>query len=375
MYNKGENVPSDNFYISHWFDPDLGYSSDDLVGCDTLDQCFFCFNSSNADGHYGTPVPAIGVKMLAGPVVPSPLDTAYWDGYRLQGYRNLGMSSFQLYINGTDPNSATQTLNYMQGLAQNGSPLPNGTRFAVPGNPVAGTGDLDTNPRDKRMMGTFGPIDTFRPGDSQCVLIVMAVGTGTNNLSSITVTKSYLDQAEPPLPALAKTTVNPDPIYQFMTQSIEPTDIAVNLGYDMSGAVGHDFDPGTICVNGICSFDSINTAAAMPGFSGNVTRVFMPVADFIGYYGLLWDSASYDYTVTGNYTDGSSFSLTGQAILIGHRTGDLNLDGIVDISDLIEMVEFAFNGGPEPDPMQAADMNHDGAVGIGDLVLLVEEMF
>lgn len=374
LYNKGTKTIND-FYISHWFDPDLGYASDDLVGCDTLGNSYFCFNGTNTDAQYGTPPPAFGVKMLAGPVVPSPSDTAYWDGNRLPGYRNLGMSSFQIYLNGTDPYNPTQVMNYMRGLSRDGYPLPNGSKFAVPGNPLTGIGDLDTTPTDKRMMGTFGPVDAFRPGDSQCVVIVLAAAHGTNNINSIAATKADLNAAVLPLQSILKTTVVAEPIYQFATQAINPADIMINLGYDISGGEGRPFDPNSICVNGICALDSVRTAASYPGFTGNPSQLFIPVTDFLGFYGLLWDSASYAYTVTGNYTDGEPFSITGQVVLIGHRTGDLNSDGVVDVSDLIKMVEYFFDDAPAPDPIELADMNHDGTVGIGDLILLVEYMF
>jgi len=102
------------------------------------------------------------------------------------------MSSFNKYINGTDPGSALQSYNNMQGLDRDGMPLPNGTRFMCPGDPVTGTGDLDPSPADKRMMASCGPFD-FRPGDSQYVLIKLAVGPGSDRLSSITALKDILN--------------------------------------------------------------------------------------------------------------------------------------------------------------------------------------
>jgi hypothetical protein len=40
LINKSSNTYED-FFISMWFDPDLGNGSDDFVGCDTLDDIFF----------------------------------------------------------------------------------------------------------------------------------------------------------------------------------------------------------------------------------------------------------------------------------------------------------------------------------------------
>ena len=373
LYNRGGNTIQD-FYISLWSDPDLGGAGDDLVGCDTLAGSFFCYNATNSDLQYGSTPPVTGFKMLFGPVVPSVNDTGYFDGHQVPGFKNLTMSSFQLYINGTDPDYSVETYNYMRGLTRDGLPLPNGTKYAVPGDPVSCTGELDTNPKDKRMMGTFGPI-TFNPGDSQYVLIKMAVGTGTDRLNSIEVVKEYLEYGQAPLPIVMKANIDPEPVRQVMLNSIEPMDICVNLGYDENGNFGKEFDYSTLCVNSLCSFDSIHTATSAPGFTGNVTQLYIPVTDFLEHYGLLWDSASYPYTITGQYTDGEPFTFEGQVAMIGHRSGDFNLDYAIDISDLVAMVEFFFADGAAPDYVRAADMNGDAQVDIGDLVRLVEYMF
>ncbi|MCK4301452.1 MAG: hypothetical protein KAW91_01690, partial [candidate division Zixibacteria bacterium] len=71
LYNKGSNTIHD-MYVSLWSDPDLGGAGDDLVGCDTLDDLFFCYNATNDDAQYYSRPPAVGFKILAGPVVPSP---------------------------------------------------------------------------------------------------------------------------------------------------------------------------------------------------------------------------------------------------------------------------------------------------------------
>jgi len=106
------------------------------------------------------------------------------------------MYSFGKYINGTDPDNAIEAYNYMCGLQDNGSVRVNPvtgepTRFMLTGDPVAGTGWLDSNPTDRRMMASFGPID-FLPGDTQQVYFKLAVGQGTDRLSSITVLRQVL---------------------------------------------------------------------------------------------------------------------------------------------------------------------------------------
>jgi hypothetical protein len=55
--------------------------------------------------------------------------------------------------------------------------------------------------------------------------------------------------------------------------------------------------------------------------------------------------------------------------------GDINHDGVIDISDLVYLVDWMFTGGPPPPCPEEADMNGDGAIDIADLVYLVDYMF
>jgi hypothetical protein len=193
------NRTLNNFFISLWFDPDLGVAGDDLVGCDTLNNSFFCYNATDNDTRFGGPPPAVGFKILEGPIISSPGDTALVDGLPRPNYKNLGMYSFNKYINGTDPDNYAESYQYMLGLDPKNGGIPyinptndQPTRFVMSGDPVAGTGWLDDSPDDRRMMASFGPFK-FRPGDTQQVVFKMAVGQGTDHLSSITSLRAVLE--------------------------------------------------------------------------------------------------------------------------------------------------------------------------------------
>ena len=183
--NRGFNRLDDT-YLTLWSDPDLGGFTDDLVGCDTLRNLGYCYNATNADQQYGSDPPAVGFDLLRGPIVQ-----------RFPGvYDTLGMTSFSKFINGTDPTAAIESYNYMRGLNRDGSPvhvnddtLDAVTTFQVSGDPVAGTGWLDTSSADRRFMISSGPFTMF-PGDSQEVVLAIIVGQGTDRLTSITDLKS-----------------------------------------------------------------------------------------------------------------------------------------------------------------------------------------
>jgi hypothetical protein len=194
LFNRSTDTIK-NFYVTPFFDPDLGGTQDDLTGCDSLAGVIFCYNATNSDLVYGSAPPAFGVKFLFGPIVASPGDSAYFFGRQVQGYRNIQMSSFVSYVNGNDPQSATESYHLMQGLRRNGLPLSNGTKFSYPGDPVAGTGDLDPNPSNPHFVASFGPFD-FPPGDSQCCVIKLGMGQGADRLASLTALRAVLQEPD-----------------------------------------------------------------------------------------------------------------------------------------------------------------------------------
>ncbi len=203
LMNKGGKDLRD-MYVSLWADPDLGGASDDVVGCDTLLSLGYTYNATNKDNSYGSRPPAVGYDFFQGPLefTGDDADTALmWDGQKFPQYRNLPMSSFNKYINGTDPTSKVETYSFMAGLDKTGSGMvpyeyPPSSGNIIPfqksGDPVTGLGDIDANPADRRMMLTTGPFD-FAPGDSTEILAAIVVGQGSDRLTSITAMK-YFDR-------------------------------------------------------------------------------------------------------------------------------------------------------------------------------------
>ena len=207
LINKGGNN-IDSCYVMFWADPDLGGASDDLVGCDPALSLGYVYNATNTDQLYGDRPPAVGYDFFKGPVVAG--DT-------------LGMSSFIYYINGTDPANAAQTFNYMRGYTRDGAPVTDPTtglttRFYYPGDPVAGTGWLDSNPSDRRFMMITGPFH-LAPGDTQTVVGAIVVAQGGDRLSSVTGLKFFDVKAQkafdinfqlPPPPPAPRVTFSTD---------------------------------------------------------------------------------------------------------------------------------------------------------------------
>jgi hypothetical protein len=73
-------------YFTPWVDPDLGYATDDFVGCDVARGLGYCYNGKAIDGNgevesYGDQPPAIGVDFFQGPYMdPDGYDNPSFSG-------------------------------------------------------------------------------------------------------------------------------------------------------------------------------------------------------------------------------------------------------------------------------------------------------
>jgi len=61
--------------------------------------------------------------------------------------------------------------------------------------------------------------------------------------------------------------------------------------------------------------------------------------------------------------------------LISFIRGDVNWDGLVDVTDVTYLTNYLFVGGPEPIPLESGDVNCDGAVDVVDVVYLINYLF
>lgn len=195
LINKG-GYQLDSAFVSFWADPDLGAPGDDLVGCDSVGSLGYAYNSL-IDTVFGFYPPAVGFGLLNGPVVEASGELAFVprQGGWVLGRRNLPMTSFNKYINGTDPTMSIESYNSMCGLNKDGSVITDPmtglpTTYMVSGDPVTWTGWLDSNPGDRRCLVSSGPF-AMSPGDTQEVAIAVMVGSeylhGCDNLHVDTV--------------------------------------------------------------------------------------------------------------------------------------------------------------------------------------------
>ena len=170
-----------------------------------------------------------------------------------------------------------------------------------------------------------------------------------------------------------ETIIVPDTMLIVYGNSVPPLSASVLLGNFSDGHIVGDIDVASVMVNAGIAAESSEILPSYPGFAGEVLELAIPFSDFIDGYGLLFDTTSRTYTVTGQFDDLTNLSVTGEVVFIGHRSGDINSDGLVDISDIIYFISYAFEGGPPPPVKETADLDCSGEIpDISDIIYLID---
>ncbi len=222
-------APLTDTYIGFWTDTDLGNAADDFVGTDSLRQLVYTYNADNLDDGsdgYGTPPPAIGLRLVEGPLVAAPGQTwtdpdgtTYPDRRRLslsggvesgkgggdRGDPRDGTADWYRYLTGRWPDDS-QVRACGNGMATARPECPP-TRWMYPGDPVTRQGWSERNlypmdatptagfPSDKRFIGIIGPF-TMQPGETHTVTTAYVYARGTSNLNSVTELRSAADRVQ-----------------------------------------------------------------------------------------------------------------------------------------------------------------------------------
>ena len=171
------------------------------------------------------------------------------------------------------------------------------------------------------------------------------------------------------------TIIDPDPMWMVEAYHIDTLYATIYLGNFDNGHTVADIDPTTVVINDSLIPTSTAIISDYPGFVGEVMEITEPIYDFIDYYMPLYDTTVATYTVSGLFTDDTEFSEVGQVRLIGLLVGDVNVDGQVDIADMIYLIDYYFQHGPPPILLETADMDKNQLLDISDLMMLIDYMF
>ena len=206
IFNKSASI-WDSTYFSIVDDADIGEGGDDASGCDTIRQTGFIYNFDNYDIMYGANPPALGYRLLQGPLkyTGNPSDTANLSCINYPGYKQIGMTVYNNFIQANDPcnqdpNDAISGYDYMIGKDGCGRTMTNyvtsqPTTFKYSGNAVNQTGWFDSLSHDTKQVLSSGPI-TMNPGDQQLLVMAIVIGRGSSNLQSVAAMLSLSDSAK-----------------------------------------------------------------------------------------------------------------------------------------------------------------------------------
>ena len=212
---SSSNSRIDSMYIHEWCDPDIGWYTDDFVGCDTTLNLGFSFNSSDSDllyDKYKIAPPAVGYSILQGVshYTGNYSDSAIFNFKWRKGFKYFRSKPFNGFMyqavggSWSDPsfnyNGTLMYYNIMRGFFPipaypKGTPYPSivadytSTGFyLLDGDPVAGTGKIDgyiEGPGTRRFYVITGPF-SMDLGDTAEVVIALVGGMGNNHLASVT---------------------------------------------------------------------------------------------------------------------------------------------------------------------------------------------
>ncbi len=215
IINKGNNILKD-MYLSYWSDPDMGDAGDDYVGFDTVSDLAYTWNGDNNDDFYGTPPPAVGYILVQGPKIQGTIsDSALYDNSWIRDYKNIPVTAFINIVKYGPwrdpqqgvPGGSIEFYNYMQGKSWDGTPIINPVTGEVvtkmvTGDPVSGTGWYEgtgwpggSAPGDRRLIMSSGSF-TMNPGDTQEVVIAIAITNGSSNVFSVPALRNLAERVK-----------------------------------------------------------------------------------------------------------------------------------------------------------------------------------
>jgi hypothetical protein len=230
IINKSGNNFRD-MYLCFWSDVDLGNSTDDFVGADTVLSLSYSYNANASDPTYTPlPPPVVGFDFFQGPIldgvagedknkngVDDAEDFGIFDGKRVgPGRINLPMTAAFYFVRGapdvTDPPlgqiaGSNEMYNFMQGrIGLTGrffvDPITgDSTTFTLPGDVATQTGWVDGllfGPGDRRQGLSSGPFQMADTDTQEIVVAEILAGAepGIDRISAIGLLKFYSQQAQ-----------------------------------------------------------------------------------------------------------------------------------------------------------------------------------
>jgi len=176
----------------------------------------------------------------------------------------------------------------------------------------------------------------------------------------------------------------PDPIFALMKFAVNPLIASVYMS-DEAMESGSVVDMTNIAMNVGAVALTLESTEILPGgwsvMPGPVMKVSFSVTEYIlaeevRQGGLLWDHIDSFFDITYEL-EGVPGTFNGEVEVVGHRSGDLNLDDAVNVADVTFLVAYLFiNGDPPPTPeLGNVDGSANPEPNVSDLTYLVQYLF
>ncbi len=230
IYNRSEHDYSD-VYAGLWTEFDLGYSGDDVLGADSINQMMYVYNSSAEDGYgideeyysgfYDNPVPVQGVIAL-NENVHAVVDPLYYVGAS-PGFYEYNDEVIMNLLNGKsmngvpfiNPVSMELTTYYLNGYPENGTGwIAPYAEFGGDARGLISAGSYNLNSGEKICLDFALPYARDFQGDNLSALSVLREKAGAiidffeeNDLGCYSYQSDILDR----ISNQAKITVYPNP--------------------------------------------------------------------------------------------------------------------------------------------------------------------
>ena len=177
-------------------------------------------------------------------------------------------------------------------------------------------------------------------------------------------------------PDTTKSFIEPGRLFSVIAHTIDTFYISMFLGNFEGNRVSANVVLGSLLINGSITPASATIIPSHARFNDDAIVLTFPAAEFLSGYGLLWNTTTQTFTVSGMFDDNTPFSNAAEFTVVGHISGDVNLDGSVSVTDLTFLIDYIFRDGPRPRLPETIDVTSPcDLIDVADLIYFVDYFF
>ncbi len=226
---------------------------------------------------------------------------------------------------------------------------------------------------------------TIVPGDPAMEVTVAYDATGLDfGIYEAAITISHNGKAETVIPVTlsvggagdATIMVDPDPLLAADNYAIDAEGFVYLGGEFEEGYDVNDVAQASVMVNTTIEPTAMEILSGFEGFTGEVLKITVPLNELAATYGWLFDETIQTYSVSGEFGDAVAFVEEGELTYIGHVLGDVNNDAALNLLDVLYLVDYIYNEGPNPvGNVLSGDADWNTKVNLLDILFLISHIY